>query len=676
MAIQTALTQAQQLYVAYYGRPADEAGLQFWADKIDQNGVDAVVNDFGTSTEFEARFGDLSSEELVQNLYQQAFGRPADAEGLEFYTERLDDGRLTLAEIANTIAGGAQNDDITVLENKVAAADLYTEAAGEAHSGTAADKYATDFLADVDAETDVDALDIDAVVADIPAGAPSDLTEALTNLADAEAGVTAALAAAAETANAASENPKEGDELEDEIKTFSEEDLNAAIKTAQGEIDSAEAKINNETSELLGSRGTEFSDAGNANLGDDASEDATAVVNGLDDTTFDDGFDSKGESVKDQAFDLGIESGDRLTDANIAKAVSEAQKAVNADKAQYVIGKNGDASLADSTTVKDADTDTFTAKALQIKANNAEAALNADVSANGSNAELLKDLRTAITDFASNGGDLNTDTGSAGEYSDLNALLGGINDTLKGKEGAESVDKLVAKFEEGEYDLSDNEDAAGIQSAIEAVEQRNELTEASDKADTAFHTTETGGVLEAAEELQSERDEQIEKVSDAEDAQADAQSDLAELNSAKDDYDAAVKTQEDAEQYFEDNDLQLPVSLEDSVIATEDNDIFLFSGEEATVAGFGAEGDDQLFIGTDFTWSAVEASVDVAGDRVGDADVQEVFAQQVGNNTVLSFEDEAFAGNAQNGSDLTEVTLTGVSANDLSLSDDGFITVA
>src|SRR5690554_6060691 len=127
MATQETLNQVQQLYVAYYGRPADAAGLAFWADELEANGgdVSVIINDFGNSAEFEARFGDLSNEELVNNLYQQLFGRDADAEGLAFYTGHLESGDLTLAQIASEIAGGAQDNedgdnDLTTLNNKVA----------------------------------------------------------------------------------------------------------------------------------------------------------------------------------------------------------------------------------------------------------------------------------------------------------------------------------------------------------------------------------------------------------------------------------------------------------------------------------------------------------------------------------------------------------------------------
>ncbi|QNU62196.1 DUF4214 domain-containing protein [Vreelandella titanicae] len=171
MATQENLNLAQQLYVAYYGRPADAEGLEFWAEEIEARGAQAVVGAFGTSEEYTTRFGDLENEELVNGIYQQSFGRDADAEGLAFYVEKLESGEQDLASIALTIVQNATNTDepdADTLANKVAAADLYTEAAGDDQSGTAADNYAAEFLAGIDASTDLGELDIAEVVAGIP----------------------------------------------------------------------------------------------------------------------------------------------------------------------------------------------------------------------------------------------------------------------------------------------------------------------------------------------------------------------------------------------------------------------------------------------------------------------------------------------------------------------------
>lgn len=172
MATQANLELVQKLYVAYYGRPADPAGQQFWAEEIEAKGLDVAINEFGNSAEFDARFGDLSNEELVNNLYQQLFGRDAEAEGLEFYTDLLESGEKTLAEIALTIADGAQNGDLATLNNKLAVSQGFTDALDTnaelfAYQGNAAADFARDFLNGVNENTDPASVDVDAVLAEL-----------------------------------------------------------------------------------------------------------------------------------------------------------------------------------------------------------------------------------------------------------------------------------------------------------------------------------------------------------------------------------------------------------------------------------------------------------------------------------------------------------------------------
>jgi len=129
MATQASLDLAQQLYVAYYGRPADPAGQTFWADAFDAAGDDLTdaLAAFGASTEYTDNYGSLTNTALVEGLYQQLFSRAGDAEGIAFYVDLLDTGAATLASIAKQIADGAQGTDATALANKVTVANTYTD---------------------------------------------------------------------------------------------------------------------------------------------------------------------------------------------------------------------------------------------------------------------------------------------------------------------------------------------------------------------------------------------------------------------------------------------------------------------------------------------------------------------------------------------------------------------
>ncbi len=129
MATEKSLSLIQSLYVAYYGRPADPAGLEFWANTLELNNGDlqVILPDFGNSPEFVKRFGSMDNTSLIDNLYQQMFGRAAEPEGLEFYSGLLVNGQLSLAQIAQSILNGAQSVDKQVIEGRVQAATAFTQ---------------------------------------------------------------------------------------------------------------------------------------------------------------------------------------------------------------------------------------------------------------------------------------------------------------------------------------------------------------------------------------------------------------------------------------------------------------------------------------------------------------------------------------------------------------------
>ena len=126
--------QVQIMYVAYYGRPGDAVGLDFWAGKLEKvNGnLEEIINEFGTSKEFTERFGDLDDEELINNIFLQLLGRDADSGGLNFYVNGLREGRFTLASIALNVADGTKGRDAPTVANKLRAANAFTEAYVEA----------------------------------------------------------------------------------------------------------------------------------------------------------------------------------------------------------------------------------------------------------------------------------------------------------------------------------------------------------------------------------------------------------------------------------------------------------------------------------------------------------------------------------------------------------------
>jgi|GEM_PF-4690108 len=128
MATQAAENFVQTMYVSYYGRPADPDGLTYWSNRVDEEGNASIVDAFGNSMEFTTRFGSLSPEDMVDNLYQQLFGRDAESTGLQYWVDQFQSGQRSLADISVAIAEGAQGDDMVARDAKVTAASAFTQA--------------------------------------------------------------------------------------------------------------------------------------------------------------------------------------------------------------------------------------------------------------------------------------------------------------------------------------------------------------------------------------------------------------------------------------------------------------------------------------------------------------------------------------------------------------------
>ena len=99
----------------------------------------------------------------------------------------------------------------------------------------------------------------------------------------------------------------------------------------------------------------------------------------------------------------------------------------------------------------------------------------------------------------------------------------------------------------------------------------------------------------------------------------------------------------------------------DAATGTAEDDVFVYNGaEEATIGLFGEEGNDVLFVGTEFTYND-----DIDN---GDSSVYEVFITQEGSDVVVWIEQTPFGSNA-NVPEFDTITLTGVSIDDIQFAD-------
>ena len=131
-------TELQALYIAYFARPADPVGLDYWA-AVGITTINFAENMY-LQQEFISVNGSLSIQEQINNIYQNLFFRDADLVGVNYWTQQIQTGKLVLASIANDLIWAANNnegseDDKTCLNNRVSAAFEYTAKIKETTTG-------------------------------------------------------------------------------------------------------------------------------------------------------------------------------------------------------------------------------------------------------------------------------------------------------------------------------------------------------------------------------------------------------------------------------------------------------------------------------------------------------------------------------------------------------------
>ncbi|WP_443636425.1 DUF4214 domain-containing protein [Candidatus Njordibacter sp. Uisw_058] len=130
MASVTSERQVQELYIAYFGRPADASGLAYYANELDKGTKDVaeIALGFGGSAEA-APIVALDTDKYVEALYLQAFGRNYNAEtDSTFWVDSIASGVYTKEMAMVEILNGASGNDATAVANKGKVAATFTTA--------------------------------------------------------------------------------------------------------------------------------------------------------------------------------------------------------------------------------------------------------------------------------------------------------------------------------------------------------------------------------------------------------------------------------------------------------------------------------------------------------------------------------------------------------------------
>ncbi|HYD81069.1 MAG TPA: DUF4214 domain-containing protein [Paucimonas sp.] len=141
----------QQLYVAYFGRPADPGGeANFSAALVAMNAptgiqelnaayasnasLRALVDAFGTSQESQNLYGAGDTSSFVTAIFNNVLGRAPAESGRQFWVDAIDNNGLTRGNAALSILAGALMNqspqgllDAALVANRVAAATSFTD---------------------------------------------------------------------------------------------------------------------------------------------------------------------------------------------------------------------------------------------------------------------------------------------------------------------------------------------------------------------------------------------------------------------------------------------------------------------------------------------------------------------------------------------------------------------
>lgn len=184
MAAADYVSAVQQLYIAYFGRPADVGGLADFTAQLNALGVTAtakgisdaystnatvktLVDQFGTSAESAALYGSGTTESFVFQIYDNVLNRVPDAEGFAFWVNAINSGSLTRGNAAMSIMAGALANtsaqgllDAQLINARTTVATSFTNtitSGGYTYSGDAAAATARAMLDTVVATTDTTA---------------------------------------------------------------------------------------------------------------------------------------------------------------------------------------------------------------------------------------------------------------------------------------------------------------------------------------------------------------------------------------------------------------------------------------------------------------------------------------------------------------------------------------
>ena len=131
--------ELQKLYLAYFGRPGDPSGINYWLSRSSQSlTLKEISNELSRQEEYSKYFvNDKSFEFKINKLYLNLFKRKADFDGLNYWSEMVTNQNYKISDVVyNLLYSKAKpypiqslqdKEDHDILKNKIFAAELFTK---------------------------------------------------------------------------------------------------------------------------------------------------------------------------------------------------------------------------------------------------------------------------------------------------------------------------------------------------------------------------------------------------------------------------------------------------------------------------------------------------------------------------------------------------------------------
>jgi hypothetical protein len=658
----TYYNQIQQLYLAYFNRPADPAGLAFWETSVENNkagsavGLAAIAASFATQKEYTDAYAGLSNLEIVKKVYQNLFSRTADDAGAAYWADLLTTGKIKVANLVVDMAAAAKNQDVVTIQSKVAASVAFTAAldtpAEQAGYNTASTGPAKAYLAGV-----TDAATLAAATAPATLGATVAKVVA--------AGTTFSLASGLDALNVATTAKADflaAADGDNDAKTSTDDaTITAKVGSTVTALDDlVTGDYTNASANLRAALLTSQQTLNAAALADAQAALSTANANVA---------KVAGLSAAVATLESAKTGVTNATAADKAATVDLAAKlaAYNAQNGTSVT-VNADGTVAGLIEIN------ATTKALQLVSGVTEAK-NPGVTALLASTTALEAADLSLT----NANTAQTNAQKAVDALDLTAtaqadlkLIAAAMTIVKVEAGATPTNAQVTT-ELGQLDAIQKSTAA-IAAQTNATQAQKDAAVAAATAYTNFKTLvdkftadDNANPLLAAQTTATANvktaNDTITALQKAVDAVAAANATAAQLAAVN----GQVKAASDA---FTSHDLVTPITLDathTANVATAGADIYVAAKTDASILNFALLGSDALYIGTQYTLNTGKLTT-------GNNAALEAFVAQSGADTTIKLEKTVFGSNAATPEVIT-ITLTGVDATKVHLTN-GIITVS